>query len=154
MDLEEDTIVDKVSKASGTAALFPESSSIHPTSAPHLNPSPLPFPLPPPPSHSPCVPSHSPCVGANFSYHKEKARPMPQSGPVVSWLRVHSISGWLSKNCDENSRMRKISYSKLLPKVRACVNSRRNFWTTNLKSSVVSVDACCNYACATLLCNG
>ena len=51
---------------------------------------------------------------------------------------LHLISGWLSKNCDENSRMRKISYSKLPPKVRACVNSRRNFWTTNLKSSVLS----------------
>ena len=24
------------------------------------------------------------------------------------WPRVRSISGWLSKNCDENSRMRKI----------------------------------------------
>ena len=27
-------------------------------------------------------------------------------------------------------------HSKLPPKVRACVNSRHNFWTTNLKSSV------------------
>ena len=33
-------------------------------------------------------------------------------------MDVHSISGWLSKNCDENSRMRKFSYSKFLPKVR------------------------------------
>ena len=30
--------------------------------------------------------------------------------------RVQSISGWLSKNCDENSRMCKISYSKFPPK--------------------------------------
>ena len=37
--------------------------------------------------------------------------------------------------------MRKISYSKLLPKVCACVNSRRNFWTTNLKSSVQYTNA-------------
>ena len=55
---------------------------------------------------------------------------------------VHSISGWLSKNCDENSRMRKISYSKLPPKVRACVNSCRNFWTINLKSSVSLAGSC------------
>ena len=51
-------------------------------------------------------------------------------------LGIHSISGWLSENWDENPRMCNISYSKLPPKVCACVNSRRDFWTTNLKSSV------------------
>ena len=32
-----------------------------------------------------------------------------------------SISSWLSKNCDENSHMRKISYSKFPPK---CAHAR------------------------------
>ena len=39
---------------------------------------------------------------------------------------VQLISSWLSKNCDKNSRMRKISYSKSPAKVRACADSRRN----------------------------
>ena len=34
---------------------------------------------------------------------------------------LQSISGWLSKNCDENSRMHKISYSKFPPK---CAHAR------------------------------
>ena len=34
---------------------------------------------------------------------------------------IQSISSWLSKNCDENSRMRKISYSKSRPK---CAHAR------------------------------
>ena len=37
------------------------------------------------------------------------------------WGLVQSISSWLSKNCDENSRMRKISYSKFPPK---CAHAR------------------------------
>ena len=52
---------------------------------------------------------------------------------------LHSISGWLSKNRDKNSCMRKISYSQFPPKVRACVNSRCRFWTTNLKLSVAVI---------------
>ena len=46
---------------------------------------------------------------------------------------VLEISGLLSKNCDENPR--KIFNSKLLPKVRACVDSRCDFWTTDLNCS-------------------
>ena len=50
---------------------------------------------------------------------------------------LHSESDTLDfsqKNCDENSRMRKISYSKSPANVRACADSRRDFWTTNWKS--------------------
>ena len=49
---------------------------------------------------------------------------------------IHLISGWLSKNCDKNSRMRKISYSKFPPKVHACADSCRNFWQKKLKYSL------------------
>ena len=49
---------------------------------------------------------------------------------------IQSISSWLSKNRDENSRMREISYSKSPANVRACADSRRDFWTTNWKSTV------------------
>ena len=45
------------------------------------------------------------------------------------------FSGWLSKNRDENPRMRKIFNSKSPPKGRTCADSRRDFWTTNLKTA-------------------
>ena len=50
----------------------------------------------------------------------------PQKGAharilVAIFGQVQSISGWLSKNCDENSRMHKISYSKFPPK---CAHAR------------------------------
>ena len=54
-----------------------------------------------------------------------------------SYSYVQQFSGWLSKNRDENPRMRKIFNSKSPPKVRACADSRRNFWTTNLKTAVL-----------------
>ena len=54
-------------------------------------------------------------------------------------VAIHSISGWLSKNWDENPRMRALRAGILNRKSCACVNSRRNFWTTNLKSSVSSL---------------
>ena len=40
------------------------------------------------------------------------------------------------QNRDENPRMRKIFNSKSPPKVRACADSRRDFRTTDLKSTV------------------
>ena len=52
---------------------------------------------------------------------------------------VHSISGWLSKNRDENSQFTHAHpecTAILNWKFCACVNSRRTFWTTNLKWSV------------------
>ena len=36
--------------------------------------------------------------------------------------------------------MRKIFYSKSPPKVCACTDSRRNFWTTNLKTAHLSTE--------------
>ena len=59
---------------------------------------------------------------------------------------LHWISGWLSKNCDQNSRMRALWAGILNGKFCACVNSHRNFWTTNLKSSVPArTMSMCNY---------
>ena len=55
---------------------------------------------------------------------------------ILCGPRVQQFSGWLSKNRDENPRMRKIFNSKSSPKVRACADSHRNFWTTNLKTAV------------------
>ena len=45
---------------------------------------------------------------------------------------IQGFSSWLSKNRDENPRMRKIFNSK----GRACADSRRDFWTTNWKTPV------------------
>ena len=42
-------------------------------------------------------------------------------------------SGPLSKNHDENPRLRKIFNSKSPPKVRACAYSRHDLWTMDLK---------------------
>ena len=53
-----------------------------------------------------------------------------------SHVHVQEFLGWLSKNCDENPCMRNIFNSKSPPKGRACADSRRNFWTTNLKAPV------------------
>ena len=49
---------------------------------------------------------------------------------------VQGFSSWLSKNRDENPRMRKFFNSKFPPKGRACADSRRDFWTTNWKIPV------------------
>ena len=50
------------------------------------------------------------------------------------WLQ--QFSGLLSKNHDENPHMRKIFNSKSPPKGHTCTDSRRDFWTTNLKTAV------------------
>ena len=46
------------------------------------------------------------------------------------------ISGPLSKIRNKNLRMRKIFNSNSQPKVHACEDSRRDFWTTDLKFPV------------------
>ena len=52
----------------------------------------------------------------------------------LGWLQ--QFSGWLSKNCDENPCIRIVFNSKSPSKVRACADSRRNFWTTNQKTTI------------------
>ena len=42
--------------------------------------------------------------GANFSFHKEKAKPMPEAGPVVSWSlssssRLILLAVWCRGQC-------------------------------------------------------
>ena len=55
-------------------------------------------------------------------------------------MQLQSISSWLSKNCDEDSRMREISYSKSPP---TCAHARIfvAIWTTNWKSTVAGQSA-------------
>ena len=60
------------------------------------------------------------CTGANFSFHKEKARPMPESGPVGS------------------------VYKKADP--RAHINqSRDKFWSEQEVPPLVVVQFLCGY---------
>ena len=61
-----------------------------------------------------------------------------QMQQLSAMVLLQEFLGWLSKNCDENPRMRNIFNSKSPPKGRACADSRRNFWTTNLKTPVSS----------------
>ena len=69
------------------------------------------------------------------------------SGPTAEALNLRSqailqgFSSWLSKNRDENPRMRKIFNAKFPPKGCACADSRRDFWTTNWKIPVLTVTA-------------
>ena len=67
-------------------------------------------------------------------------------------VRLQEFLGWFSKNCDENPRMCNIFNSKSPPKGRACADSRRNFWKTNLKTPVdlesrfCEIRACVNFS--------
>ena len=49
---------------------------------------------------------------------------------------VQGFSSWLSKNRDENPRMRALLVGLLNWKFCACADSRRDFWTTNWKIPV------------------
>lgn len=78
MDLEEDSILDKVAKASG----------------------------------------------ANFGYHKEKARPMPEQGPVVSGVLYVPASPHQPPICVVQGSV----YKKADPKADINSKSRDAFW--------------------------
>ena len=50
------------------------------------------------------------------------------------------FSGWLSKNCDENPCTHAHNFHQ--SRRRACADSRRNFWTTNQKTTVLDFFPC------------
>ena len=52
---------------------------------------------------------------------------------LQSVRKLQQFSGWLSVT---RIHVRKIFNSKSPPKVRACADSRHNFWTTNVKTAV------------------